>query len=152
MVNKYLMMLLSVGILGVGMTAMGQEKDAPPAPPEAREGRPGGPGGPGGRGMMAMSKELREATQKLRQTIREYDKDKNEQKLEEIKKQVTAIQDIQIKELETQLTEMKAKKEENINKTIEQIKSGEFQKQLNRFRQGGERGGRKPGEGGPQKF
>ncbi len=150
MVAKYVMMLLSVGMLGVGMTAMAQDEgDRPAPPPEAREGRPGmGPGG----GMFA-SKEFREATQKLRQLVREYtknkdDKEKSDKLLADIKTQLTTIQDIQIKTLETRVAEMKAKKEEKVNTTLEAIKSGEFQKQFQRGggRQGGERG-RKGGRG-----
>ena len=153
MVTKYVMMLLSVGMLGVGMTAMAQDEGDRPAPPrEAREGRPGmGPGD----GLFA-SKELREATQKLRQLVREYnknkdDKEKSDKLLADIKTQLTSIQDLRIKALETRVTEMKAKKDEHVTKALETIKSGEFQKQFQRGgRQGGERqsGERKGGERG----
>lgn len=147
MATRYVMMLLSVGLLGAGMAVMGQEKEADkPAPPrEAREGRPGGFG-------MGMSREVREATMKLRQLVRDYDTEKSDKALDEVKKQLTAIEDLRIKDLEERAAELKAKKEENINQTLEKIKSGEYQKQIQQMQRsrpgqgGGERG---RGPGGP---
>ncbi len=140
--TKYLMMLLSVGILGIGMTTMAQEKNEPKhepkhepkqAPGERGEGR-----GPGG-GMM-VSPEVREANQKLRQLINEYNKEKDEKRLEAIKTQLGAIQDLQIKAIEQRVAEMKEKKDANIARDLEAIKKGEFRGMGDRDRQGGGRG------------
>lgn len=141
--NKYALMLLSAGMIGLGSTLVAQD-EAPPKQ-EAKREAPGRNFGPRGGGMR-MSPEVREATMKLNSLVREYDKEKDEKVLEDIKKQLETIQDLRIKAAEEQLKELKDKKDETVNKTFESIKSGEFQKQFqNRRGPGGPRGGQQRG-------